>query len=292
VLSPTLWTIVILLLGLIFGSFFNVAIHRWPKEDRKEREWVHTPSRCPSCGARIAWFDNIPLLSWLLLRGKCRSCKAPIHWRYPVVEASTAILWLGTAWLVRNIGLSGVGSAELTGWHYFFAILLASLCFLTVIIDGQTQIIPHEINVPLFTGAWAFFLICQPATISSGWLDSVIGMLVLALPFGVFYLLNWMGDADIPFVASMGVLLGWKLTLTAGLIAVALGGLVGLALLVRKIAKEKAYKPGTEIPFGPFLAVSTYITMFWGQQILDWYLGLIIRKPPGSLAGILPFWLT
>ncbi|MDQ3024717.1 MAG: prepilin peptidase, partial [bacterium] len=97
----THWYILIGILGLVFGSFFNVAIYRWPLEDKKEREWVKTPSRCPKCGTPIRWYDNIPLFSWLiLLHGKCRACKAPISWRYPLVEAGTSVLWLLTAWLV------------------------------------------------------------------------------------------------------------------------------------------------------------------------------------------------
>src|SRR5690349_15300314 len=112
-----------------------------------------TPSHCTSCGAKIAWYDNIPLLSWLLLRGKCRNCKAPIHWRYPVVELSNSLIWLGTAWLVKNVGFSGVAPQDITGWHIFFAIVIASLCFLTIVIDGMTTLIPDEINVSFFVCA-------------------------------------------------------------------------------------------------------------------------------------------
>src|SRR4051812_44730470 len=180
-------------LGLLFGSFFNVAIYRWPLEG-KEHEWVKTPSHCPKCRAPIHWYDNIPLFSWLvLLRGKCRACKAPISWRYPLVEAGTCVLWLLTTWLVTTHGFSGVDPAQQTGWHIFFAIWFASFNLLTVIIDAETQLIPDEITVAYAVGAVAFMAVCHGATISPSWIASLIGALALAGFYFIFERIGAMG---------------------------------------------------------------------------------------------------
>lgn len=260
----------IFLLGLIFGSFFNVAIHRWPLEDKEEREWVRSPSRCPLCRARIRWYDNVPLLSYLILRGRCRNCKQPIHWRYPAVELTTALLWTATALLSASHGFSRVPAEQVTVWHVGFAICFVSLAFLTVVIDFETQLIPDEISIANLAGAWAFLLICSPYTVSRGWLDSLIGMAVLAIPFLIFALLGWMGLGDVLYVLGVGALLGWKLTLAAGFVAVALGGSVALVLVALLVILRR-YKRGIPIPFGPYLAAGGIVSLFAGEYLLNWY---------------------
>lgn len=260
----------IFILGLVFGSFFNVAIHRWPLEDKKDHEWVKTPSRCPKCRARIKWYDNVPLLSYLVLGGKCRSCKAPIHWRYPAVELGNALLWSATAWAVAHFGLSRIPPADITWWHIAFIIWFVSLAFLTIVIDFQTQLIPDEITIATFVCAWAFFLVCKPHTITHGWLDSLIGMATLALPFLVFCLLGWMGLGDVLYLLGVGALLGWKLTLTAGFIAVTIGGIVAVAIVLVLLALRR-YKRGIPIPFGPYLAIGAVTAAIWGERIFNWY---------------------
>lgn len=260
----------IFILGLVFGSFFNVAIHRWPLEDRKEHEWVRTPSRCPKCRKRIRWYDNIPLLSYLLLRGRCRNCNELIHWRYPAVELGTALLWVGTAAAAASNGLSRVAPDGLGWWHLLFVTWFVSLAFLTVVIDAQTQILPDEISIPNLICAWAFLLVCAPATVSHGWLDSLIGMGTLALPFLVFALLGWMGLGDVLYVLGIGAMLGWKLTLVGGFIAVSLGGLVAITI-VAVLLIQRRYEKKTPIPFGPYLAVGGVLSLFIGERLFNWY---------------------
>jgi leader peptidase (prepilin peptidase)/N-methyltransferase len=268
------------LLGLLFGSFFNVCIHRWPKEDPKEREWVIKPSHCPKCGAPIRWYDNIPLFSWLiLLRGKCRDCKAPISWRYPAVEAANSLLWMGTTWLVTHVGFSGVELSEQTGWHIFFGIWFASTYLLTVVIDGETQLLPDEISIMNGVGAVGMLIACHGATISSGWLASLLCGLGLALLFFIFWYFGGMGDGDIWFGIGLGGLFGWPTTLAMLFISFLIGGVIGIFVIAGKVAK-KQYKlgKGTEIAYGPFLAIGAYIAMFWGHQLVAWYLNTFWYK--------------
>jgi leader peptidase (prepilin peptidase)/N-methyltransferase len=267
------WYVIIALLGLCLGSFFNVAIYRWPREDPKEREWIRTPSHCPHCKTRIRWYDNIPLLSFALLRGKCRACGAPISWRYPAVESGTAVLWLITTWLVARFGLTGIEPAAQTPWHLVFALLFASLYLLTVIIDAETKLIPDEITVAQFVGAWLFLWLCHGATISPGWQASLIGMFVLSLFFLVLWFFGGMGLGDVFLAAGFGVLFGWKLVVVVGFLGVLLGGLVAIVTIAALWVRRK-YKPGRQIPFGPFLAVGAYACLFLGNQVLEWYLGL------------------
>ena len=266
------WYIFIGVLGLLFGSFFNVAIYRWPQEG-KEHEWVKTPSHCPKCGAQIRWYDNIPLFSWLvLLRGKCRNCKAPISWRYPLVEAGNCILWLVTTWLVAHHGFSGVDPSQQTGWHIFFAIWFASFNLLTVIIDAETQLIPDEITVSYMLGAIAFMAICHGATVSPGWVSSIIGALALAGFYFIFERIGAMGFGDVLLALGIGFLFGWPLVAAQGLLSLMLGGIPAIFLMLWLVARRK-YKFGTTfIAFGPFIGVAAYICMFWGWDIVRWYL--------------------
>lgn len=279
-LQPFMYA-VIFLLGLCFGSFFNVAIYRWPQEDPKEREWVRTPSHCPHCGKRIKWYDNIPLVSYVVLRARCRSCQAPIHWRYPAVELGTAVLWVVTAWFVTHAGLSNVAVSAITLWHVVFAIIFASLYLVTCVIDFQTSLIPDQITIAHFVAAWAFLFVCQGATISPGWLPSLIGMFVLSIFFLIFWYFGGMGLGDVFLAVGFGVLFGWKLVIVVGFVGILLGGAVAIAVVIALMAQGK-YKRGIPIPFGPYLVISAYICLFWGQTMLDWYLGFF--KPATGAA--------
>lgn len=272
---PLFAYIAVFLSGLVFGSFFNVAIYRWPQEDRKEREWVMTPSHCPSCGAQIRWYHNIPLFSYIILRGKCFDCKAPISWRYPAVELTTALLWLASIWITAHYGLPNVPAASITWIHLLFVLLFVSMFFLTIVIDAMTQIIPDEISIAVFVGAWAFLLACHGATISPGWLSSLIGMFALSVPFFIFAYFGGMGMGDVKLVAGIGALLGWQLAIVSAAVAIFSGGLIAIILIVVLKAIGK-YRKGIPIPFGPYLALGALVAMFWGVLIKDWYLGLFL----------------
>ena len=281
---PVYTYVVIFLFGLCFGSFFNVAIYRWPHEDPKEREWIKTPSHCPKCGTRIKWYDNIPLFSYILLRGRCRHCQQSIHWRYPLVELGTALLWLLTAWLTTHYGLSNVPLESITIWHVLFVIAFASLYLLTFVIDLNTSLIPDQITIAHFLLAWAFMWVCHGATISPGWQSSLIGMFVLSSFFLLFYFFRGMGLGDVLLAIGFGVIFGWKLVIVAGFAGIMLGGLVAIIIIAVLTAKGK-YKMGLPIPFGPFLAIGAYICLFFGTTLLDWYLGFF-PKLSTALAGL------
>jgi leader peptidase (prepilin peptidase)/N-methyltransferase len=269
---PALYALVFLA-GLVFGSFFNVAIYRWPQEDRKEREWIMTPSHCPKCGAQIRWYHNIPLFSYIALGGKCNDCKSPISWRYPAVELGTALLWLASVWLTVTYGLAGVEAADISWVHLLFVILFVSMFYLTIIIDAMTQIIPDEISIALFIGAWSFLFACAGATLSPGWQSSLIGMFALAALFFIFAWFGGMGMGDVKLAAGLGALFGWQLTVVSAAVAIFSGGIIAIILIVVLKALGK-YRRGIPIPFGPYLALGALVTLFWGDHIKDWYLSL------------------
>jgi leader peptidase (prepilin peptidase)/N-methyltransferase len=237
--------------GLVIGSFLNVVIARVP-----ERRSLWMPgSTCPGCGNAIAWHDNIPLVSFLLLRGRCRACAAPIPWRYPMVEAATAALFV-VAWLVFGGDLRQFVIA---------VVFLAALIAITVI-DLRHQIIPDVITLPGIVAG----LVASVVTDRISWVESMIGILVGGGLFVAVIVLSrgGMGGGDLKLGAMLGAFLGWQALLVGLFVAVMLGGLSAVALLAsRRLARKDA------IPFGPFLALGGAVALFWGEAILAWYLG-------------------
>jgi leader peptidase (prepilin peptidase)/N-methyltransferase len=242
-----------LLFGLVIGSFLNVVIARLP-----ERRSVWRPrSACPRCGTSIAWYDNVPILSFAVLRGRCRSCGMAISRRYPMVEAATGLLF-ALAYLVL-----GPTPAFVAG-----AVLLAALVAITAI-DLSHQIIPDVITLPGIAAG----LLANLATDRVTWLESLIG---IAVGGGVFLVIilasrGGMGGGDMKLGAMLGAFLGWRLGLLAILLGVLSGGILALALLIlgRKGRKEA-------IPFGPFLALGGAVTFLWGKALLGWYLARFV----------------
>jgi leader peptidase (prepilin peptidase) / N-methyltransferase len=241
--------------GLVIGSFLNVVIARVP-----ERRSLWMPgSTCPGCGNAIAWHDNIPLVSFLLLRGRCRACAAPIPWRYPMVEAATAALFV-VAWLVFGGDLRQFVVA---------VVFLAALIAITVI-DLRHQIIPDVITLPGIVAG----LVASVVTDRISWVESMIGILVGGGLFVAVIVLSrgGMGGGDLKLGAMLGAFLGWQALLVGLFVAVMLGGLSAVALLAsRRLARKDA------IPFGPFLALGGAVALFWGEAILAWYLGGLER---------------
>lgn len=245
----------IVLLGICIGSFLNVVIARLPMG----RSLVHPASACPRCGGAIAWYDNIPILSFLVLRARCRSCGASISWRYPAVEALTGGLFV-LAYLRF-------------GWSVDLVAALILLTALVAIagIDLDHQIIPDIISLP--GAAIGFFLSLAPGRL--GWLDSAVGIFVGG---GVFIVIivasSWllgqpgMGIGDVKLGAMLGAFLGWKLVLLAALLSVLVGGPLAAALLAtgRKGRRDP-------VPFGPFLALGGTASLLGGEAILAWYFG-------------------
>lgn len=242
------------LFGAMVGSFLNVCIHRLPKEE----SIVLPRSRCPACQSPIRAWDNIPLLSFLLLRGCCRVCRRPISWRYPLVEALTAALFVLT---VSRFGVT-VKSA----------FLLAFLCGLVVVsfIDLDHQIIPNVITLPgIPLGLIGGLLVREPPLLDRllGTLAGA-GFLYLVLFYGgALYGQEAMGEGDLNLIALVGAFLGWKAVVVTILVACVVGSAVGLGLMAfRRLGRRQ------HIPFGPFLALGAVVGLFWGERLLGWYL--------------------
>lgn len=250
--------IVVVLLGLIFGSFLNVCISRLPAHE----SIVRPRSRCPECKSPIAVRDNIPVLSFLLLRGRCRSCRRPIAWRYPAVEVVLALLWL-LCWVSYGPTLRALGMAVLT-------FLLLGLA----VMDADTLRLPDAFTLPgivlgiVYSGAicsqWA-----RCAVLSIGWAASFAGIL-LAIS-GIYWLLrrhSGMGLGDTKLVAMIAAWLGPSLSVLVLVFATVAAAIYGLCI---SAIRRRLNIP---IPFGSFLCAAAIYAIFYGQQTIHWYLGL------------------
>lgn len=244
--------IIVLLFGLVIGSFLNVLVARF-----KELETVvNTRSHCLSCKKNIAWYDLAPLLSFILLRGKCRECGVKISWQYPIVEALTAALAIHLYFLY--------------GLSFLFAGYLTIFCLLLVIatIDLKAMVVPDEFILPVILLGLMVTFLNQPIPDSPAW-----GVLLCGGLLAIFVLFSkekWMGQGDI----GLGVLLGLLAGLTGGavglLLAFVTGALVSLGLL---LLRKKNLKD--MVPFGPFLIGATYVATIWGSEIAAWYLNTV-----------------
>jgi leader peptidase (prepilin peptidase)/N-methyltransferase len=245
------------LFGAVVGSFLNVCIYRLPKEE----SIVAPRSRCPACQSPIRAVDNIPLVSFALLRGRCRACRHPISWRYPLVEALTALLFALT------LARFGVTLKS--------AFLLIFLCGLVVVsfIDLDHQIIPNAITLPgIPLGLLAGLVVREPPL-----LDRLVGTLagagflyLMLFYGGVLYGQEAMGEGDLNLIALVGAFLGWKAVLVTILVACLVGSAVGLGLIFLKHLSRRQH-----IPFGPFLSLGAVVGLFWGEWLIGWYLRLL-----------------
>jgi leader peptidase (prepilin peptidase)/N-methyltransferase len=243
------------LLGSCIGSFLNVCIYRIP-----EGLSVVTPrSRCPQCGHQIRWYENVPILSYLLLGGKCSACKVSFSPRYLLVEALTGGLFV---FVLYTFSLSWGTPA-----YMVFVAVLVAITF----IDLDHQIIPDVISLPGIVIGFIFSFFIPWV----GWLDSLIGILVgggslLLVAFAYEYLTKkeGMGGGDIKLLAMIGAFLGWQAVFPVIFFASLIGTLVGVPFMLMKGEGGKL-----ALPFGPFLSLAAVIQLFFGQDILSWYLG-------------------
>ncbi len=277
--DPPVFTALALAVGLAVGSFLNVVIHRLPK--MMEREWqaqcaelrgepapprerydLAAPrSSCPACGHRIGLLENIPVLSYLWLRGRCSACGVRISARYPVVEAVTGLLTAYCAW---RFGL---------GWQGLGAMLFVWGMIALTFIDFDTQLLPDSITLPLL---WAGLLINLRGTFTdpaSAVIGATAGYLLLWSVYWAFKLLTGkegMGFGDFKLLAAIGAWLGWKMLPLVILASSVVGVVVGVALMI--LARRGRDVP---IPFGPYLAGAALIALFWGAPIVEGYLGTL-----------------
>jgi leader peptidase (prepilin peptidase) / N-methyltransferase len=257
----TLMIIGSVILGLIIGSFLNVCIFRLPRD----MSIVFPGSFCTICKKRIRPWDNIPVISYIILRGKCRNCGEKISPRYPAVELLNGLLY---AAVFLHFG---------PGWHLPILFIFVSAMIVITFIDLEFQIIPNGITLPgiILALAASQFVITDPFSPRStlGVVESLTGCLSGGIAFHLIavlgkkaYKVEAMGLGDVKMMAMVGAFTGWKgvfLTTLAGSLT---GSLVGIGLMIFSGAGKK-----TQVPFGPFLALGSLITLFWGNIILDWF---------------------
>ncbi len=287
--EPWLFALSAGLFGLLAGSFLNVVIHRLPK--MMEREWradcraldaaadapappaepaynlVVPRSACPACGAPITALQNIPVVSWLALRGRCAKCRAPISVRYPLVELITAIVSASVAW---HFGW---------GWEALCAIGISWTLIALTGIDIDTQLLPDSLTLPLL---WAGLVAAAflgrgaatiPVDLKSAVLGAVFGYLILWSIFHLFRLVtgkDGMGYGDFKLFAALGAWLGWQMLLPVMLFSAATGAILGIVLIVlRRRGRD------VPIPFGPYLATAGWVVMMWAPALVApwWSLG-------------------
>lgn len=264
------------LFGLIIGSFLNVCIHRWPRDMSIVRP---ARSACVECGATIAWYDNVPVLSYAILRGRCRACKAPIHWRYLVVELATA---LSFAYFVHRYGF------ELEAAKYcIFAAILIALIFT----DLETLLLPDEFTIggALIGIVFAFVTPVPDSTFHAvaGLFGAMPGprtamvaeaLLGAIVPAGSIWLGGWifeklrhkegLGFGDVKMLAMVGAFLGLRGTLLTIVLGAIAGSIVGL-VFIKATGKDASSYP---LPFGSFLGAAALVAAIEGQNLVGWYM--------------------
>jgi leader peptidase (prepilin peptidase)/N-methyltransferase len=280
-LPPILGYISVGILGAMIGSFLNVVIHRVPLEE----SIVFPNSRCPFCGAAITFYDNIPVLSYLVLRGKCRGCAKHISLRYPAVELLTALMFVAVAW---HDGLS---------FALPFDLVFTSALLALVFIDAEHMLLPNAITypgivfavvarlaVPYLTGTLHFddlpSLTHGALAHSPVWVASLVGALLGALiGGGSLWLMGWtweklrgveaMGLGDVKMMFMVGAYLGWRLTILTIFVGVLSGSIIGIVLMARQRQRNMQML----LPFGIFLGIGAIAALLFGSQLVDWYAG-------------------
>ncbi|APV44615.1 leader peptidase (prepilin peptidase) / N-methyltransferase [Dehalogenimonas formicexedens] len=252
------YAVIFALFGAVIGSFLNVLCDRLPQE----QSVVAPPSRCPGCGRRLTPLDMIPVISWLALRGRCRTCGEQIPQRVFWVELVTALAFAG---LYLYFGFSAV---------LWLSLVYAAFTIVIFVIDMEHQLILNGILIAASIVALAASVFHSQIDLSPNLLHAVIGGVVGFLIFLVVYVVSrgGMGEGDVKLGAFAGLVTGWPNIIAAVIMSWILGGIIAIGLLIfsRKGRKEA-------IPFGPFLALTTFITFLWGNQIIDWYLGVFTR---------------
>ncbi|KHA54692.1 methyltransferase [Aeromonas hydrophila] len=275
---PWLYFSLVFLFSLMIGSFLNVVIHRLPimlerewqseylgyfnpetQPQQEERYNLMVPrSACPHCGHAITAMENIPLLSWLWLKGRCHECQTPISARYPLVELLTALLSLVVA------------ATFPPGWGLLAALLLTWVLLALTFIDLDKMLLPDQLTLPLLWGGLLFNLTGGFAPLADAVIGAMAGYLVLWSLYWAFKLLTGkegMGYGDFKLLAALGAWLGWQALPIVLLLSSLVGAFIGIGLIL--LRNHHQNKP---IPFGPYLAIAGWIALLWGDTITRWYL--------------------
>ncbi len=250
--------LLILIYGLIIGSFLNVCIYRIPRG-----ESIAWPgSHCPKCNHSLKWYDNIPVISYLMLRGKCRYCRTDISAQYPLVEALNALIYI-----IVYVRL-GFGA------DFIFYSLMSSVLLAVAFIDLKEMIIPDSLVLCVLVlsvihKSVNYFLFSIPFDLTG----SILGLLVAGGLFLAIVLISrgGMGGGDVTLIGALGFALGVKYILLNIYVSFILGGIISVFLLAAKIRTRK-----NPIPFGPFIVLGFFITVLWGQVIINWYFNLLL----------------
>jgi leader peptidase (prepilin peptidase) / N-methyltransferase len=256
-MSPMVVNWYVFFIGMCIGSFLNVCIYRLPAG----KSIIRPASACPACGAAIRWYDNIPLISYIALRGRCRGCKAHISIRYPIIELLCGLFAMA-CWMHYGYGLPAL----------IYFILIAAL-LVTTFIDIDHRIIPDVISLPgILLGFLASFLLPQLQ-----WSDSLIGiaagggsLLAVAWCYQLITGKDGMGGGDIKLLAMIGAFVGWKGVLFTIMASSLIGTVAGIVVMLRSGKNMKM-----AVPFGPFLAIGAILYIFWGPQVIGWYFNII-----------------
>jgi len=247
--------ILIFILGLIVGSFSNVCIYRIPRNE----SIIYPASHCPKCCSKIKPVDNIPLLSFILLKGRCRNCKTKISVQYPIVEFLTGLIYL-IIYLIYGLSIQTL-----------IYIILSSALIIIAFIDLNEQIVPDAISLPgIVIGFILSFFVYYISFV-----DSVLGIfvgggiiLIIGLTGLVIFKKEAMGGGDVKLAAMIGAFLGWRYIVISLFLGFFLGALTGICLIIAKIKSREDV-----VPFGPFIVLGSFITLLWGEKIISWYIG-------------------
>ncbi len=247
--------ILLFILGLTVGSFSNVCINRIPKNE----SIIYPASHCPKCRSNITPKDNIPLLSYILLKGRCRNCKNRISIQYPVVEFLTGLVYL-IIYLTYGLNVQTL-----------IYIILSSALIIIAFIDLNEQIVPDVISLPgIVIGFILSFFVPYISFINSA-LGVVFGggiILIIGLAGSLIFKKEAMGGGDVKLAAMIGAFLGWRYIIISLFLGFFLGALAGIFLIISKIKSREDV-----VPFGPFIVLGSFITLLWGDKIIFWYIG-------------------
>ncbi|GAG72538.1 unnamed protein product [marine sediment metagenome] len=247
--------ILIFILGLIVGSFSNVCIYRIPRNE----SIIYPASHCPNCRTKISLKDNIPLLSYILLKGRCRNCESRISIQYPLVEFLTGLIYV-IIYLIYGFSIQSL-----------IYIILSSALIIIAFIDLNKQIVPDVISLPgIGAGLILSFFVPYISFINSV-LGVVIGggiILIIGLAGTAIFKKEAMGGGDVKLAAMIGAFLGWRYIIISLFLGFFLGALAGIFLVLSKIKSKEDM-----VPFGPFIVLGSLITLLWGEKIISWYIG-------------------